>query len=143
MSRREFTKTTKRKALKRSGRLCEAIGPWYGLAAGRRCNATLSKGVEFDHIILDANSKDNSLENCAAVCIRCHGIKTAKHDTPTAAKTVRQQDKAQGITAPKQTIRSAPFPKRPKRAPKQMPPARSLYGPGSGLMQPGNNRESD
>lgn len=94
--RANFKKQTKRDALTRSGGLCEASGPMYGLSA-ERCNAPLGYGVEFDHVILDANSKDNSLENCAAVCIKCHKWKTAKHDTPLAAKTVRQSDKARGI----------------------------------------------
>lgn len=97
MSRAEFTKPVKRAALQRSGQCCEATGPMYGLDAGRRCNAPLAYGVEFDHIILDANSKDNSLGNCAAVCSKCHKWKTAKHDTPLAAKTLRQQDKTLGI----------------------------------------------
>jgi 5-methylcytosine-specific restriction endonuclease McrA len=97
MNRREFSKQTKRDALKRSGGLCEAIGSLYGLQPTQRCNAPLAYGVEFDHVILDANSKDNSLENCAAVCIKCHRWKSANHDTPMAAKTVRQQDKARGI----------------------------------------------
>ncbi len=93
MSRAEFTKPVKREALKRSGGLCEAVGTLYGLQPAQRCNAPLAYGVEFDHVILEANSHDNSLGNCAAVCKRCHGWKTANHDTPTAAKTVRQQDK--------------------------------------------------
>lgn len=97
MNRREFDKPTKRKALERSGKLCEASGPMYGLPIGQRCNAPLAYGVEFDHVILDANSKDNSLGNCAAVCVKCHRHKTTKHDTPLAAKTLRQQDKARGI----------------------------------------------
>lgn len=101
MSRHEFTKPTKREALRRSGMLCEAVGTWYGLDAGKRCNAPLSAGVEFDHIDLDANSCDNSLSNCAAVCVPCHRFKTAKHDIPVAAKTLRQQDKALGIRKPK------------------------------------------
>jgi hypothetical protein len=96
-NRREFTKGTQRQAFARSGFRCEATGAMYGLAAGKRCNADLAKGVEFDHIVLDANSKDNSIENCAAVCIPCHRFKTAKHDIPMAAKTVRMQDKARGI----------------------------------------------
>ncbi len=97
MPRREFDKPTKREALKRSGGLCEAVGEWYGLKEDKRCNAPLSYGVEFDHIDLDANSKDNSLSNCAAVCPACHRIKTRTHDIPVAAKTVRQQDKHRGI----------------------------------------------
>lgn len=98
--RHEFSKPTKREALRRSGGKCEAIGGMYGIDFGRRCNAPLGYGVEFDHVILDANSHDNSLENCAAVCIRCHKHKTAKHDIPLAAKTVRQQDRALGIKKP-------------------------------------------
>lgn len=114
--RREFTKATKRAALARSNGNCEAVGVWYGLEPGRRCGASLSGGVEFDHIILDANSKDNSLENCAAVCLPCHRHKTAKHDTPTAAKTLRQQDRALGIKAATRPIQSRGFPKAEKQA---------------------------
>lgn len=97
MTRSEFSKSTKREALKRAKGHCEAVGVWYGLEYGQRCNMPLGKGVEFDHIILDANSHDNSLENCAAVCIHCHEYKTRKHDIPVAAKTRRQQDKHIGI----------------------------------------------
>lgn len=96
MARREFTKPTKREALKRSGGLCEGQGRIYGLS-NERCNAPLSYGVEYDHVVLAANGGDNSLENCAAVCVRCHRWKTSNHDTPMAAKTLRQQDKARGI----------------------------------------------
>lgn len=112
MARREFTKPTMRAALTRSGMLCEAVGVWYGLPAGKRCNAPLSAGVQYDHIILDANSKDNSLENCAAVCIKCHRFKTAKHDTPTAAKTLRQQDKNLGIRKAKSSLSNPRFKKK-------------------------------
>lgn len=97
MPRKEFTKPTKRQALERSGGLCEGVGPWYGLPENTRCNAPLGYGVEFDHIDLDANSKDNSLSNCAAVCPACHKYKTGKIDVPKAAKTLRQQDKNRGI----------------------------------------------
>jgi hypothetical protein len=102
MSRAEFSKPTKREALRRSAGQCEARGTMYGLPLAMRCFAPLAYGVEFDHIILDANSKDNSLENCAAVCIKCHSWKSTKHDTPLAAKTVRQRDKANGIKKPSQ-----------------------------------------
>lgn len=95
--RHEFSKPTKRAALLRSGLVCEAAGVMYGLPKRQRCATRLALGVEFDHVVLDANSKDNSLANCAAVCIKCHKWKTAKHDTPMAAKTVRQQDMALGI----------------------------------------------
>jgi 5-methylcytosine-specific restriction endonuclease McrA len=132
MARREFSKATKREALKRSGMLCEAVGGMYNLPAGKRCNTPLGSGVEYDHIVLEANSHDNSLENCAAVCVKCHRWKSAKHDTPMAAKTVRMQDKANGITRPVQKIKSAPFPqsaKSARRAEKPPLPPKSLFKP--------------
>jgi 5-methylcytosine-specific restriction endonuclease McrA len=97
VARAEFTKATKRAAYARSGGFCEAAGHWYGLRPGQRCYTPLSKGVEYDHLILDANSHDNSLENCRAACPSCHRYKTRKHDTPLAAKTVRQRDRDIGI----------------------------------------------
>jgi 5-methylcytosine-specific restriction enzyme A len=97
MSRQEFNKPTKRAALKRAEGRCEAVGAMYGLATDTRCSASLAHGVNFDHVILEANSHDNCLDNCAAVCIPCHRYKTAKHDIPLAAKTVAQRDKANGI----------------------------------------------
>jgi 5-methylcytosine-specific restriction endonuclease McrA len=130
-NRREFTKQTRRDALKRSGQRCEAVGAMYGLDAGKRCNAPLSSGVEYDHIVLDANSKDNSLENCASVCPKCHRWKTSHHDTPMAAKTVRMQDKARGIrTAPVKKMAGPGFRKTEKsasRSPKQSLGYRALY----------------
>lgn len=97
MSRREFSRETKREALARSGKKCEATGPWYGKEDGERCCADLAYGVEFDHIDMDANSRDNSLSNCAAICIRCHRWKTANHDIPINAKVKRVRDKFDGI----------------------------------------------
>ncbi|PAQ03684.1 HNH endonuclease [Mesorhizobium mediterraneum] len=125
MARREFAGKTRKAALLRSGKRCEAVGAWYGLPTGERCANDLARGVEYDHIILDANSKDNRLENCAAVCIPCHRHKTAKHDTPTAAKTVAQS--LMGMkTRIKVKIPSAPKPEKP--APKgHACPRRSLY----------------
>lgn len=95
--RAEFTKATKRAALERSGGQCEAKGKDYGMPEYQRCGVSLALGVEFDHVILEANSHDNSLENCAAICKACHRHKTTKVDIPLAAKTVRQRDKHLGI----------------------------------------------
>lgn len=114
MPRAEFSSKTRKQALARSGKRCEAVGTWYGLPAGERCRNDLSYGVEYDHVILDANSKDNSLENCAAVCPKCHAWKTANRDTPIAAKTVRQS--LMGMkTRPKQKIPQAPKPTKASR----------------------------
>lgn len=104
MNNRYFSKQVKREALARSGLRCEATGPLYGLDDGKRCEADLGYGVEFDHVILWANSRDSSSDNCLAVCPRCHRFKTTKHDTPKAAKTVRQRDKHNGIRSERAVI---------------------------------------
>lgn len=93
----EFSKETKRAALKRSGGRCEGSGPRYGLQTGDRCNLFLANGVIFDHDDPEANSKNASLENCRCICPTCNRFKTDKIDIPTIAKTVRQQDKDNGI----------------------------------------------
>ena len=104
-NRAEFSKATKREALKRSGGKCEASGKMYGLDQGTRCNAPLGYGVEFDHGVLEANSHDNSVENCVCACVKCHRYKTANFDIPTAAKPVRMQDKHRGIKKSKRGFR--------------------------------------
>ena len=96
MSRTEFSTKTRKEALKRSNMLCEAVGIRYGLDAGKRCNAPLAYGVDFDHIIADGHGGDNSLDNCAAVCRSCHGFKTRTYDTPIAAKLKRIEAKNNG-----------------------------------------------
>jgi 5-methylcytosine-specific restriction enzyme A len=104
MSRKEFSKATKRAALERSDGGCEATGIFYGLSDGSKCFNRLSRGVEFDHILACSNGGDNSLANCLAICPICHRFKTKNHDTPRAAKIKRQSDKHTGVTRPKQTI---------------------------------------
>lgn len=107
MPRREFSIKVRREAVKRSGMKCEAIGADYGLEPGYRCMGDLGSGFDYDHIIPDSIGGDPTLENCAVVCKRCHGIKTATLDTPRAAKTKRQADKARGIRKPS-TFRKLP-----------------------------------
>ncbi len=101
MSRAEFSKATRREALHRAGGLCEAIGAVYGLDAGQRCSAPLSYGVEFDHYPIRASDGgSNDIDNCLAVCIRCHRWKTHRHDAPDQAKEQRVLDKHLGIVRP-------------------------------------------
>ena len=101
---RTFSKEVKRAALARAQGKCEAVGPLYGLPEGVRCNASIGVGFEFDHIILWANSRDSSLDNVAVCCKQCHRVKSTKHDTPKAAKTVRQRDKHDGIKNDRQPM---------------------------------------
>jgi hypothetical protein len=109
--RSEFSKPTRREALRRSGGLCEAVGTVYGLELGQRCNGPLSHGVEFDHYPVPATERDSDgLENCVACCKTCHKHKTRTFDIPVQAKTKRVSDKHLGIRKPS-LLRSAPFPK--------------------------------
>lgn len=125
--RHEFSKPTKREALKRSSGLCEAVGAVYGLDPGQRCNAPLSHGVEFDHYPVPATERDSDgLENCVACCPTCHGFKTRNFDIPVQAKTKRVSDKHLGIRKPS-TLRSAGF--------RPAPPQRSASTPLSDKFQ--------
>lgn len=95
MARTEFSRETRREALKRSGLKCEASGPRYGFSEGQRCNCSLSLGAQFDHDIPDQLGGDASLENCRAICIACHKFKT-RGDIQQIRKSDRQRDKATG-----------------------------------------------
>lgn len=110
-ARSEFKIGVRREALKRAATKCEAVGRDYGLEPGQRCNGDLSAGFDFDHIIADSIGGEATLENCAVVCKRCHGIKTRTVDTPRAAKTKRQADRALGIRKPSRMpgSRNSPF----------------------------------
>lgn len=111
--RYEFPKPVMREALKRSGKLCEAVGAVYGLEPGQRRNAPLDQGVEFDHYPAPATDKgSDTLENCVACCITCHRFKTGAYDVPMQAKAKRVSDRHNGIRA---TKRSRGFQKRPRQ----------------------------
>jgi hypothetical protein len=101
-----------RAAMKRSGQICEAEGERYGHPSGERCKNDLAYGVEYDHAVPDALKKDNSLENCLAVCPKCHKYKT-KNDIAQIAKSNRQIDKRFGIRSNGQQIKGAGFAKAP------------------------------
>ncbi|MGM5010012.1 HNH endonuclease signature motif containing protein [Rhizobium sp. 969_B3_N1_2] len=131
MSRTEFNRETRREALKRSGQKCEASGPRYGLEQRQRCNCSLSLGVQYDHDVPDQLGGDNSLENCRAVCVQCHKIKT-RGDIRQIRKSDRQRDKASGVIRPAAKIKSPGFPKSSKstcRIEKPPLPPRALFKP--------------
>ncbi|MBV2144199.1 HNH endonuclease [Falsochrobactrum sp. TDYN1] len=127
MARREFSKEVKRAALKRSGMKCEAVGKMYGFKPGQRCGVSLSVGIQYDHIIADSIGGEPTLDNCAAVCMSCHGYKTRTVDTPRAAKTKRMSDKAKGIVRPSSAL--AAKVKTPKRLTREPTPRkRDIFG---------------
>lgn len=127
MSRKEFTRETKRAALARSGHKCEATGPRYGFEEGQRCNCDLSLGVQFDHVQPCALGGDNSLDNAKAVCVQCHKYAT-RNDVRQIRKGDRQRDKNAGVIRPSGKLKSPSFPKssKPKVERKTLPP-RPLY----------------
>lgn len=92
MSRTEFSKKTMGQAYERSEGLCEGL-----LASGERCCFPVDRKKHFDHVIPDALGGDNSLTNCAVLCLPCHGKKTQKIDVPMIAKAKRVSDKHNGI----------------------------------------------
>ncbi len=127
MARREFSKEVKRAALKRSGMKCEAVGDMYGFDPGQRCGVNLNVGVQYDHIIADSIGGEPTLDNCAAVCMSCHGYKTRTVDTPRAAKTKRISDKAKGISRPSSKLAAKDKPA--KTLSKPLPPRkRDIFG---------------
>ncbi len=130
MSRHEFSRSTRQAALARAGTRCEASGARYGLEEGQRCNCSLSLGVQFDHDVPDQLGGDNSLENCRAVCVQCHKIKT-RGDIQQIRKSDRQRDKASGVIRADGKIKSQGFAKAPKpdRPSKPALPPAQLYAP--------------
>ena len=97
MKRIEFTRATKEQADDRAQDLCEAVGELYNLPEGKRCNLPLGKGRQYDHILACSNGGDNSLSNCAVICVFCHAFKTTKIDIPRAAKIQRVRRKHREI----------------------------------------------
>lgn len=110
MARTEFSRSTRQEALKRSGLRCEASGTRYGLEPEQRCNCHLSLGVQFDHDVPDQLGGDNSLENCRAICVQCHRIKT-RGDIQQIRKSDRQRDKHNGTFVKKASLSNQRFKK--------------------------------
>jgi 5-methylcytosine-specific restriction enzyme A len=92
MSRAEFSAKTKALAFQRAAGFCE------GIVKGERCGARLTVGkFAYDHVIADGLSHDNSLENCACLCLPCHADKTPG-DVRVIAKAKRLERRhVQGI----------------------------------------------
>ena len=85
MSRAEFSKATKLAAWERSGGRCEC-----------GCGQKILGTPEYDHIIEDTLTHDNSLENCMVMSKRCHRLKTDRN-RPEIDKTRRIAEKRAGV----------------------------------------------
>ncbi len=84
MARAEFSRRTKLEAFERAKGRCET------------CGSKIISGAEYDHIIEDTLTHDNSLSNCRVMCSKCHAVKT-KHNRPEIDKTRRILKKRAGI----------------------------------------------
>lgn len=93
--RANFTGKTKTAAHKRSAGICEChLIPHVFKTA---CRQPLVEGrIRYEHINVDHNSKDNSLENCATLRIECWRYKTDHYDKRIISKTKKQHRGAIG-----------------------------------------------
>lgn len=83
------------------------------------CNCEIQTGQKWDldHVVALINGGENREKNLRPAHRKCHVEKTAI-DLAEKAKVAVIRKKHLGITRPKQTIKSAPFPKseKPKKA---------------------------
>lgn len=95
-TRSNFTKETKRQALRRSNGICEChlIPHVFPVA----CGLPLGEGNTFyEHIDMSRVSGRNDIDNCAALTRTCWKFKTASYDLPTIARVHKREDRARGI----------------------------------------------
>jgi 5-methylcytosine-specific restriction protein A len=55
---------------------------------------------EYDHIIPDGLGGEPTVENCQALCGKCHRRKTHEDDRPVMTKADNQKKSAAGIRTP-------------------------------------------
>lgn len=85
--RTEFPGKVKVAAFRRANGRCEE----------HDCGLLLTPGkYHYDHIIPDQLGGEATLDNCAVLCLRCHGKKTATADVPAIAKAKRIERKHVG-----------------------------------------------
>lgn len=111
--------------------------------AGCQRKLMMGERWDLDHVIAIEDGGVNAEGNLQPLCAPCHGVKTGAENSQRAK--VRAKTKAAyGIKAAKQKIPGRGFGPKRERTPKPLhAPRRALYGPGSGLMQPGNNFDGD
>jgi hypothetical protein len=131
MSRRNFTRNQREEIVERSKR--------DGKICCERCSLVLgAKPYEIDHIIAeglrpeaDKQKKITIAEGQLLGMECCHRGEAGKTNSDVAkiAEAKRRYDRANGLKRPKQSIRSAPFPKseKPAREPKAQLAYRKLY----------------
>jgi 5-methylcytosine-specific restriction protein A len=113
MSRKEFSATTKKAALKRAKGHCEG------------CAQPLRDGhFHFDHDQPDGLSGQPTLENCRVLCLPCHKAKT-REDVARMTKADNQRKSHQGLKPPPKA--KLPTKQKEPKVGKLLPPRRSLF----------------
>lgn len=97
MTRREFSAATKRAAWDRAGGICEC-------GCGQPFTDHPKERPHYDHIVPDALGGRNDLENCQAIRIACHAVKTGDYDIKRIAKARRGEKASKNLIAPKAKI---------------------------------------
>ena len=96
MTRRNFSQSVLTRRFQFAGGLCEWIDPETKV----RCNAVLVPGRwHADHDNPDGLTGEPTFENCRALCLYHHALKT-KQDVKAIAKAKRREAKAIGATRP-------------------------------------------
>ncbi len=124
MVRAEFSAKTKVLAFQRAAGFCEGtvIDDQAGMV---RCCARLTVGkFAYDHVVADGLRKDNSLTNCAVLCLPCHAAKT-RGDVRAIARAKRIERKHLGISKAKRPIAGRGF-QRSERMKDKTPKADAL-----------------
>ena len=88
-NRREFSAKVKMTAF---DRCCK-----YGIPYCELCGIVITGRPEYDHIKPDGLGGEPALENCQAICTKCHKLKTHGGDRPVMAKADRQKKSAAGV----------------------------------------------
>lgn len=120
--RHEFSNKVKEQAYRRAEGKCQKCGIQFDT----------KNRPEYDHIVMDAYSGDNSLANCQVLCKRCHAEKTGKKDIPANAKAKRLARARIGITN-KGSLKRGKSHKTPKIK-KTLPPRRGGIAAQFGLV---------
>ena len=104
LTRKNFTKETKRLAYERSNGICEchllakAGIPGFSIEG---CGVKLRSGhINYEHINPDGLDGGNDLDNAATLSRNCWRKKTNEYDLPTIAKANRRRDRDRGIEPP-------------------------------------------
>lgn len=129
MARREFSAKVKALAFANQGGVCA------------HCRLKIVGRAEYDHVVPCALGGDATVNNCEALCAKCHRAKTDA-DVSRIAKASRQHRQNIGAHAPKARIPRPPKREKSARDKLAMPPRRPLYQ-GGGWITLANARGTD